>query len=92
MVAAAGVGTIAVGLCLLNGETVSSVSSESLHIRLTAYGPSKINLLVINLIFQLKIHETVILPVALYWSFICRKEVRISEGEYLDLREGTGGW
>jgi hypothetical protein len=41
---------------------------------------------------QIKINETVILPVLLCWSIICRKELKMSEGEYLDLREVTGGW
>ena len=52
MVAATSVGTIAVGLCLLHGETVSSVSSKTLHIRVIR---PKFLLLVINLIFQLPV-------------------------------------
>jgi len=55
MVAAASVGTTAVGLCLLHGETDSSVSSETMHIRVTACSLSKIHLLVINLISQLPV-------------------------------------
>lgn len=50
---AASVGTIAFGFCLLHGETASFVSSGTLHIRVTDCSPSRIHLLVINLISQL---------------------------------------
>ena len=43
-----GVGTIAAGLCLLHGEKLSSVPSETLHIQITAFSPSEIHLLVIR--------------------------------------------